>query len=295
MAHYKSGNLFQIILELSKVRITIAVAFSTITGYIASGHRYDAGFIVPTLGIFFLACGSSVINHLQERKTDAIMSRTRTRPLPSHKISISQARVVALLEIITGSVLLWLSAGLLALLLGWLALVWYNAIYTNLKKITPHAVVPGSVIGSIPPLVGWVAAGGSLINLQAVILAVFFFIWQVPHFYLLAMKYGKEYEAAGLPSITSRMSLTGTKRLVFIWILITALASIVVSLSGLSASLISTCVIIAAAVWLILSFIPMLSDVGDEFKAFGYFMKINYFVLAVILMLVADPLLTGIV
>ena len=209
MTRYRSGSLLHIILELSKVKITIAVAFTTITGYILAARGYDLGFLLPTLGIFFLACGSSVINHLQERRTDALMSRTSGRPLPAHKISILHAVLIALAETLTGSAILFFIAGAEALLLGLFAMVWYNAVYTFLKRVTPNAVIPGSLIGSIPPLVGWVSAGGDLMTPQAGLLAMFFFIWQVPHFYLLALRYGHEYEKAGLPSIVSRWSTPG--------------------------------------------------------------------------------------
>lgn len=291
MTGYKSDNLFQIILELSKVKITIAVAFTTITGYILALNSYDTGFILPTLGIFLLACGSSVINHLQEKKTDAIMTRTRLRPLPSGKISTGAAILIAALEIIGGSVLLLYSAGVQALALGLLAMVWYNLIYTNLKKKTPNAVIPGSVIGAIPPLVGWVAAGGELINLQACMMAVFFFIWQVPHFYLLAMKYGHEYEKAGLPSIMKRNSLNSIKSTIFVWIIFTALSATGFSLSRPTGTWLSTTGIFIFSIWLVFTFSSLLKESKELFLPGKYFMKINYYVLAVIVMLATDPLL----
>jgi protoheme IX farnesyltransferase len=290
MARYTSDNLFRIILELSKVRITIAVAFTTITGYLLARGGYDFGFLLPTLGIFLLACGASVINHLQERKTDAAMERTRMRPLPARKVTLVFAVTLAILEIFAGSLVLYLGSGLAALVLGLVALVWYNAIYTNLKRITPHAVIPGSVIGSIPPLVGWVAAGGSLLDRQALVLAAFFFIWQVPHFYLLAIKYGNQYEAAGLPSITSRMSLSRIRKLVFFWVVLSALAAVAVAFSRLPGSVISLVAILMAGLTLVLIFIPIFSEKSEHFNAIRYFMKINYFVLFVILMLIGGPL-----
>ncbi|HJZ39180.1 MAG TPA: protoheme IX farnesyltransferase [Bacteroidales bacterium] len=291
MSRYKSDNLFQIILELSKFRITIAVALTTIAGYILASRSYNTGFLLPTAGIFLLACGSSVINHLQEQRTDAIMSRTRLRPLPAGKVSINFAVSLALVEVLAGSLVLFFSAGFTALFLGLFALVWYNAVYTNLKKITPHAVIPGSLIGSIPPLVGWVSAGAYLFSMHALIIALFFFVWQVPHFYLLAIKYGKEYEKVGLPSVTKIYTLSGLKMNIFIWIIITALAAIVLSLVQVTASRISSAIIILSSLWLVFVFRTLVLNGQKEFNAINYFMKINYFVLAVIVMMVAGPLL----
>ena len=289
MSRYRSDNLFQIILELSKVRITIAVAFTTITGYILARNGYDAGFVLPTLGIFLLACGSSVINHLQEKRTDAVMARTSQRPIPARKITMRFAVVLAIVEFLAGSALLLISAGVLALCLGWLAMFWYNVVYTNLKRKTPNAVIPGSVIGSIPPLVGWVAAQGDLFSMEALLMAMFFFIWQVPHFYLLAIKYGHEYEEAGLPSLTKSYSLTWIKNVVFIWIVFTALAATGFSLSRTSGSWWSTLIILLISVWLVFDFAALLKKNQPPFQSGKYFMKINYYVLAVIVVLVTDP------
>jgi heme o synthase len=291
MTPYRSGNLFYIILELSKVRVTVAVAFTTITGYILASRNYNPGFLLPTLGIFLLACGSSVINHLQERKTDAIMSRTRQRPIPTHRISFFRVILIALAETLAGSLILYFSAGMEVLLLGLFAMLWYNGIYTALKRITPNAVIPGSVIGSIPPLVGWVSAGGKLFSIHACILAIFFFIWQVPHFYLLALKYGHEYHEAGLPSITLNWSFNKAKKHIFMWIILTAMAALALAFSSLPSSVISSTVIIASSLLLVNSFRTILTKTDESFDPIHYFMNINYFVLSVTLVLMAGPFL----
>ncbi len=291
MTRYRTGNLLYTILELSKVRITVAVAITTITGYILAAQNYSIDFLLPTLGIFLLACGSSVINHLQERKTDALMSRTRHRPVPSQKISLIPALLIAFGETLSGSLILYFSAGIVALVLGLIAMFWYNGIYTILKRFTPHAVIPGSIIGSIPPLVGWVSAGGNLYSIHAGILALFFFIWQVPHFYLLAMQYGHEYQEAGLPSITSNWTTEKARKRIYLWIIFTAMGAILLASSGLPSSVISSAAILASSIWLVSSFRNISRETDESFDAFHYFMKINYFVLVVTLMLIAGPFL----
>jgi len=291
MGRYRTGNFFFTILELSKVRITVAVAFTTITGYILAAGSYDTGFLFPTLGIFLLACGSSVINHFQEHKADANMARTRNRPIPARKATPFQAIILASVETIAGSLILFFSGGSLALFLGLLAMVWYNGIYTNLKRVTAHAVIPGSEIGSIPPLVGWVAAGGTLFSSGAAMLALFYFVWQVPHFYLLAVKYGPEYENAGMPAITSRWSPDAMRRNIFIWIVITAVTAFALALTPLTLSTLSSWLIVAAGILLVVFFVPMLREKEEPFPVFRYFMRINYFVLTVTILLVAGPFL----
>jgi heme o synthase len=285
------STFFHTILELSKVRITFAVALTTITGYVLARGRFDEGLILPTLGIFILACGSSALNHYQEKDKDALMDRTKSRPIPSGRISPGKALLLAFLLIVLGSALIWFGSGLLALQLGLMALIWYNFIYTPLKKKTAFAVVPGAVIGSLPPLVGWVAAGGSLIDPRALIIAFFFFIWQVPHFWLLLLKFGKEYEKAGFPSITSIYSDNQIKNTTFIWTMATAVTALMLPVFGIMDTAVMSAGLLAATVWLIYIFAGLLKRTDEKFNPRYYFIKINYFVLFVLISLSIDSII----
>jgi protoheme IX farnesyltransferase len=280
-----------ILLELNKVRITFAVTLTTMAGYILALNGIDTGIIMPTIGIFILACGSAVLNHIQDRDKDAIMERTSKRPIPSGKITTLGASVIAVVEIIIGSALIYYGSGFLALQLGILALIWYNGIYTPLKRKTAFAVVPGSVIGAIPPLVGWVAAGGELSDPKAMVLGMFFFMWQVPHFWLLMLKFGKEYEKAGFKSITSKINNQQIKNYTFLWTVASAISAIMVATSGLISMVIFKIIIVIASFWLIWVFSKLILPKTKEFNPFHYFMRINYFVLIMILVLSIEPLL----
>lgn len=278
--------------ELAKVKITFAVALTTITGYLLAGGGFDTGLILPTLGIFLLACGSSAINHFQEREQDAKMERTQNRPIPSGRISPTGALLFAFVLSAAGSWLLYVSSGMLGMQLGLLALIWYNVIYTPLKKKSAFAVVPGAVIGSIPPLVGWVAAGGSLADPRAVFMAFFFFIWQVPHFWLLMLKYGEEYTKAGYPSITQIYSPRQIKSITFIWIAATAVSALMLPAFNVVESWIVIIGLLVSSAWLVSQFTRLLrQNETTPFSPIRYFMKINYFVLAVIVLLGVDRFL----
>lgn len=278
--------------ELAKVKITFAVALTTITGYLLAGGGFDTGLILPTLGIFLLACGSSAINHFQEREQDAKMERTQNRPIPSGRISPMGALLFAFVLSAAGSWLLYVSSGMLGMQLGLLALIWYNVIYTPLKRKTAFAVVPGAVIGSIPPLVGWVAAGGSLADPRAVFMAFFFFIWQVPHFWLLMLKYGEEYTKAGYPSITQIYSPRQIKSITFIWIAATAVSALMLPAFNVVESWIVIIGLLVSSAWLVSQFTRLLrQNETTPFSPIRYFMKINYFVLAVIVLLGVDRFL----
>ena len=279
---------FRIFLELSKVKITFAVALTTITGYLLAGGSFDTGLILPTIGIFLLACGSSAINHFQEREQDLKMERTRNRPIPSGRISPSGALLFAFLLTAAGSSILYMGPGMLGMQLGLLALIWYNVIYTPLKKKTAFAVVPGAVIGAIPPLVGWVSAGGQLSDPRALFMAFFFFIWQVPHFWLLMLKYGEEYTQAGFPSITQLYSSRQIKHITFIWILATAVSTLMLPAFDVVGSWVVMAGLLISSIWLVGQFTRLLSVRDLAFSPIRYFMKINYFVLAVIIFLSLD-------
>jgi heme o synthase len=219
------------------------------------------------------------------------MLRTKNRPLPAGKISRTQAWIIALVELMAGSLLLASEKNPPVVMLGLLAFVWYNFIYTFLKRVTPHAVIPGSVIGAIPPLAGWVAAGASLNDPKAWAMAFFFFVWQVPHFYLLVMKYGEQYEKAGLPALTGRYSDQMIRLIIFLWVLATSISSLFLIYFNLIRSGIAITLLLIAAIALIVVFIWPLLKAGSEFKPFRYFMRINYYVLLVILLLNIETLI----
>lgn len=277
--------------ELSKVKITFAVALTTIAGYLLAKQSFDAGLILPTLGIFILACGSSALNHFQDSDRDMLMLRTKNRPIPSGRVSKNSALAVAVVLIAVGSALIYLGSDFIGLQLGLLALIWYNGIYTPMKRKTAYAVIPGSIIGAIPPIVGWVAGGGSLFNLQALVLAFFFFIWQVPHFWLLMLKYGDEYVKAGYPSITQKYHEKQIRFMTFLWTIATAVAALMLPLFGVVHAKATILIIILAVFWLFFVFTGILRNQNQGFKPFFYFMRINYFVLVIVLALAIDPFL----
>lgn len=276
------------IMELSKVKITFAVAFTTLTGYLVFEQQFNWGFLLPTLGIFLLACSSSVLNHLQEMKFDARMERTRLRPLAAGRVTKKQALTLAFLQGMAGGLILYFNVGYEALLLGLAAFFWYNIVYTYLKRHTPNAVIPGSIIGAIPPLVGWVAANGSLQDVRSWYLAFFFFIWQIPHFYLLVLKYNNEYKNAGYPVLTDIMNTKQIKTLVLFWVLITTVVATGFFFTGIINGIPSLFVLLISSLIIIYQFIKVFFISELAFSPGKYFMKINYYVLAVITVLIAD-------
>lgn len=281
----------RILLELVKIRITFAVSLTTATGYILYKHTFDITALWTVLGLFLLACGSAVINHIQEFKTDMLMTRTQYRPIPSQKISKKNAWLIALLLVTVGSLIILFSSNILAMFLGWLALIWYNLIYTPMKKMSAFAPIPGAVIGAIPPMVGWVAAGGYVFDYQAFIMAFFFFIWQVPHFWLLVLKHGKEYEAAGFPAITTLFTNKQIKKNTFIWIISTAISALMFAAFKIVDTRWIGITILLSVIWLIVSSISLVNPRNEKkMNPMVYFRNINIFVLIIMIFLSIDSL-----
>lgn len=284
-------NLIDPFLELAKVRITFFVAVSTAVGFIQFAGELSTRIILPSLGVFILACGSSAINHYQEKNTDAIMDRTKNRPLASGKISALAGLTFAVVLIIIGSASIYFSAGYTALILGWVTLFWYNLFYTPLKKKFALAVVPGSVVGALPPVIGWVAAGGYLWDPHAMALALFFFIWQIPHFWLLLLIYGQDYEKAGFPTLTKIFSDAQLSRITFIWIIALAISSLLIPLFSFSAHIVTAVLLIIAGIWLIYKSKSVISDYLNKIVFKKAFLLINIYVLIVVFIISVDKLI----
>lgn len=279
-----------ILLELTKIRITSFVTLTTVFGFIVASNSINEKIVLPTLGVLLLACGAAVINHIQERKTDALMDRTKNRPLPSGKVKPITAFYIALVLLILGSILLSLTAGFVALGLGLLNLIWYNVIYTPLKKKTAFAIIPGSLVGAIPPAIGWVAGGGSLSDPSIAFISFFFFIWQIPHFWLLLFIFGKDYEKAGFPTLTKIFNFNQLGRITFIWILTTIIIGLFLPIFGVVKSSYISIGLLLVGFWLALNAFKLLRPnlENKQFKLAFY--NINTFVILFIFLISLDNL-----
>jgi len=197
------------------------VAFSALTGYLLTGKSDSSVILMLLSGVFFLAAGASGINQVQERRIDLLMERTKDRPLPSKQISVTGALTVCLILLIAGTLLLGY-LGWLPLTLGLVNIILYNLIYTPLKRLTWLAIIPGSLVGAVPPLIGWTSGGLSVFHPVIVFGAVFVLLWQAPHFWLILIRYSKDYENAGFSRLPAYLDGKRIKNLVFLWALVTS-------------------------------------------------------------------------
>lgn len=269
----------------------VPVSLTGMTGYFLFDPRLSPELFLVTIGILLFAISASVINQLQEVRTDSIMDRTHNRPLPSGKISVPSAIIFMILSFAAGSVLVLYFGNVKALLICFLTILWYNGVYTPLKRVTPFAVLPGALTGALPPLAGWVAAGGSPTDKAIILLQVFIFIGQIPHFWLFILKYGPQYQKAGLPSLTAIMDNTRIGRLIFAWIVATALTASGLWFFGVLHHKIIIAVLLTASLLLIAGFVPLAGSGAGERSTSRYSGMLNFYVMLVLILLVMDRLI----
>ena len=190
--------MFKIIIELTKLRLSLLVAFSAIFGFILASPKG-----INYIDLFFLFFGgwlitsSSIINNqILEKDSDGLMKRTMKRPIPTKRISVKTSMIISFLFSFTGFLILYYFLNFYSAFLSILSLIIYSFVYTPLKKISSIAVFIGAFPGALPPLIGWVAATNQ-ISIEAIIIFSIQFIWQFPHFWAIAWVSDEDYKKAG--------------------------------------------------------------------------------------------------
>ena len=235
-------------LALLKPSVMQLVVFTAIVGLVVA-----PGGINPVVGIIAIACiaigagASGALNMWYDSDIDAIMSRTRNRPIPAGRVTPQQSLAfglvlsafsVALLGLATN----WVAAGLLAF-----TIFFYAVIYTMwLKRSTPQNIVIGGAAGAFPPIVGWAAVTGS-VSLESVVLFLIIFLWTPPHFWALALYKQSDYGAAGVPMMPNVAGEASTKRQIFAYTVLLAASAMLPSFLGFSGWIYTSVAVITGA------------------------------------------------
>ncbi|MCB1727858.1 MAG: heme o synthase, partial [Gammaproteobacteria bacterium] len=190
-------------LELCKPNVVALIVFTAVVGMLlaAPGMVPLDALVFGTLGIGLAAGSAAAINHVVDRKIDAIMGRTSGRPLPQGSVSTRDALVFALAIGAIAMAMLWLLVNPLTALLTFLSLIGYAVVYTMyLKRATPQNIVIGGAAGAAPPVLGWAAVTGS-VDPGALLLFLIIFTWTPPHFWALAIHRAEEYRKVDMPML----------------------------------------------------------------------------------------------
>jgi heme o synthase len=206
------------LLKLFKFKISFFVGLSVSFSFILEGAIPDLVMFAVSFGVFLLACGACGLNEIQEQKEDSIMERTKKRPLPNGDLTVKQGLIISVSSLIVGLSILLSGQEYYSLIIGISAVLWYNVVYTPLKRKTSLAIIPGAFVGVAGPMIGWLAAGGDLFDFRLLVLCLFFYIWQIPHFILLMVSNEKDYLKAGFPVITRILTKSSLNRIIHIWV-----------------------------------------------------------------------------
>ena len=277
--------------ELTKLRLSMLVLWTTATGALLAAHLHGGAsaltLLWTILGTAMSAGAAGTLNQLLEVDRDAVMRRTRSRPLPAGHVSRFSALMITL--ILTGAgvgMLACLVNGISAVLAG-LTIVLYGLVYTPLKPVTTLNTFVGAVVGAIPPMIGWVAITGRL-DPAAWVLFALLFVWQIPHFLALAWMYREDYARGGfrmLPAcdpdgrLTAQASLAGSLLLIP-----TALGLTLVGVGGWA----YTAGALVLGAWISLRALRFVRQRSD-LAARRLFLASLLYLLVVLVLAVADP------
>ncbi len=191
--------------QLLKPNLSFMVVFSSVIGYLlAPGTFFEWDkVLILFAGGMLVTGGANAINQIIEREGDSKMKRTMYRPIPDGRMGTTEAWVFSALTGLTGSLILAYVFNPLAGILSFISLLLYAFVYTPMKRVHPIAVLIGAIPGAFPPLLGWVAATGSL-GLGGWVLFLFQFFWQFPHYWAIGWVGYDEYQKAGISMLPSQ-------------------------------------------------------------------------------------------
>lgn len=223
-------------LELCKPRVVLLMLLTVVVGmYLATPGWVSLSLLLSSLlGIGLCAGSAAAINHLVDKRIDAIMARTKKRPVASGQVSVRQALWFALIMGTLGLTVLVVFVNQLTALLTFVTLIGYAGIYTGyLKRATSQNIVIGGLAGAAPPLLGWTAVTNQL-DPQALLLVLIIFIWTPPHFWALAIYRYEEYQHAQIPMLPVTHGIAFTKLNVYLYTILLLVVSVLPFVTGMS-------------------------------------------------------------
>ena len=221
---------------LCKPKIVCLIVFTALVGMLlATPDPVSLPLLVAaTLGIGLAAASAAAINHVVDRKVDALMARTQKRPLPKGDLSARDAILFAAILCVIAMAILALRVNVLTAFLTFISLIGYGVVYSMfLKRATPQNIVIGGAAGAAPPVLGWTAVSGSL-EPHALLLFLIIFAWTPPHFWALAIARRKDYENAEIPMLPVTHGLEFTRLHILLYTLLLFIVTLLPYLTGMS-------------------------------------------------------------
>ena len=272
---------------LTKFNLSFAVTLSAVFSFILVKQSITLDLLLPLVAVLLLALGVSALNQYQEYKDDAKMPRTKNRPIASRKISPKEGLLIAFYLILLSYITIWFSLGLQGLLIFTAVVFLYNIVYTKTKKTSVYAAVYGAILGVIPPLVGWLAGGGAATDIQFLAIALFYLVWQIPHFWLLILKYHEQYEGAGFKTVATTFGINRLERITFIWLLLTLICGVFT----IMVFPVNSIIIFSLMILLVAYTFYSVMSLQKTHKYIKVFISINIYITALMILLVINILI----
>lgn len=222
--------------ELTKPKVVALIVFTAIVGMMLSTPGMIAwqSFVFGSIGVWLAAASAAAINHLIDRRADAIMARTKNRPLPRGQLAAKPALIFAFVLAALSMLVLVVLVNTLTAVLTFLSLIGYAIVYTvYLKRATPQNIVIGGAAGAMPPVLGWVAVTGE-IHPHALLLFLIIFIWTPPHFWALAVHRRKEYADVDIPMLPVTHGPEFTRLNITLYTILLIIVTLLPWLTGMS-------------------------------------------------------------
>ena len=275
-------------LSLIRFILSLAVGFSAMAGYICKNHFLNSQSWFIFFGVFLLAGGASAFNQIQEKEYDARMKRTMKRPIPAGLISTSSAIIISLLLIVSGLFVLVYFGNQNSMVVGLFCVVWYNFIYTYLKRKTAFALFVGIFTGIGPIFIGWLAAGGGWFDSECLLIATFMSIWQIPHFLLLLLRYEDDYRNAGFPLLTDDHSIHFVKAIILLSVIFVSGIAFMLVQFGVVNSVLLQLLTISISLLMMAIIIPGLIRKVSSYRVL--LMAVNIYMMLIMLCILADSI-----
>lgn len=211
--------------QLTKFGLSLSVVFSSVAGYLLAVDSVNyKTLLLLAFGGYCMVGASNAFNQIIEREPDALMKRTKNRPIPTGRISVNIAMTIAVILTIAGILILY-SINAKTALFGAISIFLYTSAYTPLKPITPLSVFVGAIPGAIPFMLGWVAATGEF-GIEAGMLFMIQFFWQFPHFWAIGWLQFDEYKKAGFNLMPTGEKNKKASKLIIIYTIFMLLVSV---------------------------------------------------------------------
>ena len=278
--------------QLMKPRVMSLVIFTGFVGmYLAPGELHPVLAVISLLAIAAGAGASGAINQWYDRDIDAVMHRTRARPIPSGKVEPSEALAFGVIISVISVLILSLSANFLAGGLLAFTIIFYGLIYTVwLKRSTAQNIVIGGAAGALPPIIGWAAVTTS-ISIESIILFSLIFFWTPPHFWALALVNNQDYKKVKIPMLPVVAGGDETRRQIFIYSIIMVGVSLLPNIIGMSKILYGSVAGISGSIFLMLAF--QLLRQADDSQAMRLFKYSIAYLFILFLALICDKAILG--